>query len=183
MLFRSRSNDISGGFVDIGRRQYTLRFAGRYAPENLDGLVLEWRNGSPVTLGDIADIEIRRADSAGIATQNGNPALSVRIDKESSANALQTLNRVKAVVEELNETILVDEQVVMVQSFDASVFIYRAINLVTSNLVLGVILSVGVLWWFLRRFRATMIVAIAIPVSLLATFIVLRFTGRTLNVI
>jgi multidrug efflux pump subunit AcrB len=178
-----RSNDISGGFVDVGRRQYTLRFAGRYAPEQLSELVLDWRNGSPISLGDIADISVKRGDAGGIATQNGNPALSLRIDKESSANALQTLNRVKAVVEELNETVLVDEQVIMVQSFDASVFIYRAINLVTSNLVLGVLLSVGVLWWFLRRFRATMIVAIAIPISLLATFIVLRLTGRTLNVI
>lgn len=178
-----RSNDISGGFVDVGRRQYTLRFAGRYAPEQLSDFVLDWRNGSPVTLGDIANIEVKRGDSTGLATQNGNPALSIRIDKENSANALQTLNRVKDVVDELNATILVDEQLVMVQSFDASVFIYRAINLVTSNLVLGVMLSVGVLWWFLRRFRATMIVAIAIPISLLATFIVLRFTGRTLNVI
>jgi multidrug efflux pump subunit AcrB len=177
------SNDISGGFVDVGRRQYTLRFAGRYAPEQLDELVLDWREGSPVLLGDIADIKVQRGDASGIATQNGNPALSIRIDKESNANALQTLNRVKEVVAELNASVLVGEQVVMVQSFDASVFIYRAINLVTGNLALGVILSIGVLWWFLRRFRATMIVAIAIPISLLATFIVLRLTGRTLNVI
>lgn len=178
-----RSNDISGGFVDVGRRQYTLRFAGRYAPEQLGELVLDWREGSPVLLGDIADIKVARGDGSGIATQNGNPALSVRIDKESSANALQTLNRVKEVVNELNESVLAGEQVVMVQSFDASVFIYRAINLVTGNLALGIMLSVGVLWWFLRRFRATMIVAIAIPISLLATFVVLRLTGRTLNVI
>jgi multidrug efflux pump subunit AcrB len=72
---------------------------------------------------------------------------------------------------------------VLAQSFDASVFIYRAINLVTSNLLLGICLAVGVLWWFLRQYRATLIVALAIPISLLATFILLKFTGRSLNVI
>eukprot|EP00488_Nonionellina_sp_1-RS-2012_P001830 TRINITY_DN3158_c0_g1_i1.p1 TRINITY_DN3158_c0_g1~~TRINITY_DN3158_c0_g1_i1.p1 ORF type:complete len:135 (+),score=11.66 TRINITY_DN3158_c0_g1_i1:410-814(+) len=71
----------------------------------------------------------------------------------------------------------------MVQSFDASVFIYRAINLVTSNLFAGIVLSLSVLWFFVRRMRATLIIATAIPVSLLSTFIVLEITGRSLNVI
>jgi len=78
---------------------------------------------------------------------------------------------------------LADKKLVMVQSFDASVFIYRAINLVTSNLFVGIILSLSVLWFFIRRMRATLIIATAIPVSLLSTFIVLEITGRSLNVI
>ncbi|MFK8022159.1 MAG: efflux RND transporter permease subunit [Pseudomonadales bacterium] len=178
-----QANDISGGFIDVGRRQYTLRLAGRYAPEQLRDQILEWRDGQPITLGDIAKIEIKRSDGGGIATQNGNPALSIRVDKESNANALETLNRVKLAVDKLNSELLVDQQLFMAQSFDASVFIYRAINLVTSNLLLGVLLAVAVLWWFLRKLRATLIVALSIPISLLATFIVLHMTGRTLNVI
>ena len=78
---------------------------------------------------------------------------------------------------------LADKKLVMVQSFDASVFIYRAINLVTNNLFAGVILSLLVLWFFIRRVRATLIIATAIPVSLLSTFIVLEITGRSLNII
>lgn len=178
-----RSNDISGGFVDVGRRQYTLRFEGRYQPEELKDQVIEWRNGQPVRLGDLAEVVVKRGESNGIATQNGNPALSIRVDKQSSANALETLNRVKVAVAELNENVLAEKQLVMAQSFDASVFIYRAISLVSSNLVLGVVLAIGVLWLFLRRLRATLIVATAIPISLLATFVVLQATGRSLNVI
>lgn len=177
------ANDISGGFVDVGRRQYTLRFTGRYDPEELSEFVLEWREGRPIKLGDIADIKVTRGEQVLTNTQNGNPAVAVRVDKESSANALQTLNAVKAVVEELNAGPVPERGLVMAQSFDASVFINRAINLVASNIVLGILLAVGILWWFLRRFRATLIVAIAIPVSLLATFIILNLTGRTLNVI
>ncbi|MBE9539400.1 MAG: efflux RND transporter permease subunit [Proteobacteria bacterium] len=178
-----RANDVSGGFVDVGRRQYTLRFTGRYAPEELSDFVLEWRDGRPIKLGDIADIKVTRGNQYLVNTQNGNPAISIRINKESGANALQTLNKVKEAVAELNAGPVPERGLVMVQSFDASVFINRAINLVASNIVLGILLAVGILWWFLRRFRATLVVAIAIPVSLLATFIVLKLTGRTLNVI
>jgi multidrug efflux pump subunit AcrB len=178
-----RANDVSGGFVEVGRRQYTVRFSGRYAPAELADLVLEWRDGRPVKLGDIADIKVTRGEQVLTNTQNGNPAISIRVDKESGANDLQTLNRVKAVVEELNAGPVQQRGLVMAQSFDASVFIYRAINLVAGNILLGILLAVGILWWFLRRLRATLIVAVAIPVSLLATFTMLQLGGRTLNVI
>ena len=178
-----RANDVSGGFVEVGRRQYTLRFTGRYEPADLSGFVLEWRDGRPIKLGDIADISITRGEQVLTNTQNGNPAVAVRVDKENSANALQTLNAVKAVVEELNAGPVAERGLVMAQSFDASVFINRAIGLVGGNIGLGILLAIGVLWWFLRRFRATLIVAVAIPVSLLATFVVLNLTGRTLNII
>ncbi len=178
-----QANDISGGFVEVGRRQYTVRFSGRYSPEELQEYVLEWRDGRPIRLGDIADISLTRGEQILTNTQNGNPAISLRIDRENGANALQTLNRVKAKVEELNAGPVSERGLVMAQSFDASVFIYRAISLVTSNIVLGILLAVGILWLFLRRFRATLIVAVSIPISLLATFIVLQLGGRTLNVI
>ncbi len=177
------SNDVSGGFVDVGRRRYTLRFEGRYAPQKMGEMILEWRNGSPVMLRDIADIRIQRADGSNFSVQNGNPAISIRIDRENSANVLSTLEAVKAKVDELNNTVLINENLTMAQSFDASVFIYRAVNLVTGNLFLGVLLAIGVLWLFMRQLRATLIVAMSIPISLLSTFIVLQLTGRTLNVI
>lgn len=178
-----RANDISGGFVDVGRRQYTLRFAGRYSPAELKEFVLDWRDGRPIRLGDIATIDLSRGEQVLNNTQNGNPAISIRVDKESSANALQTLVAVKEVVEELNGNVVEAKGLVMAQSFDASVFIYRAIGLVSGKVVLGVLLAVGVLWWFMRQFRATLIVAAAIPISLLATFLVLNIAGRSLNII
>lgn len=177
------SNDVSGGFVDVGRRKYTLRFQGKYLPQEMGDMILEWRNGSPIKLSDIANIKIQRAEGSNFSVQNGNPAISIRIDRENKANVLATLGAVKDRVEEINVNILADQKLTMVQSFDASVFIYRAINLVTSNLVIGILLSIAILWWFLRQRRATLIVALAIPISLLSTFVVLQITGRSLNVI
>ncbi len=179
----TQSEDISAGFVDVERRRYTLRFSGRFSPEQLASMVLEWREGRPIKLGDIATIQVQHRERLDLARQNGNPAVGIRIDRESGANVLETLQRVKTAVEELRAGPLRERGLDMQQSFDASVFIYRAINLVTGNLLAGIVLAVGVLWWFLRRFRATLIVAMAIPISLFGTFVILNFSGRTLNVI
>jgi multidrug efflux pump subunit AcrB len=179
----SGSNDVSGGFVDVGRRQYTLRFSGKYQAEELSQLILENRNGRSIKLADIATVEIARNDTTNLAYQNGNPAFSMRINKSNGANTLETLNAVKAEVELINKDMLAEKKLVMVQSFDASIFIYRAINLVTSNIFAGILLSLSILWFFIRRGRATLIIATAIPVSLLTTFIVLEIAGRSLNVI
>lgn len=177
------ANDVSGGFVEVGRRRYTLRFQGKYAPQEMGELILEWRDGSPIKLNDIAQIKIQRADGNNYSIQNGNPAISIRIDRENKANVLNTLEAVKSKVDEINGTLLAAEKLTMAQSFDASVFIYRAINLVTSNLLIGVLLAIAILWWFMRQARATFIVALAIPISLFSTFVVLQITGRSLNVI
>ena len=179
----SRSTDVSGGFVDVGRRQYTLRFEGRYDPMQFKDLILEWREGRPIRLGDIADVRVARGKKTQIAIQNGNPAMSLRVDRANGANVLGTLGLVKDAVAELRDGPLAGAGLDIQQSFDASVFINRAVNMVSSNLLLGILFAVGVLWLFLRDTRATILIATAIPISLLSTFIVLDLTGRSLNVI
>jgi len=178
-----RANDVSGGFVDVGRRQYTLRFAGRYQPQDLAGLVLAWRDGRPVKLGDVATIAVKRPDRQFYGYQNGNPAIGLRVVRESGANVLATLDQVKAEVAKLRTGALADKGLGIEQSFDSGLFINRAVNLLSGNLLAGVLLAVGCLWWFLRDARATALIASAIPISLLATFIVLGAAGRSLNVI
>jgi len=179
----ARATDVSGGVVEAGRREYVLRFAGRYSPEALGDLILAWRDGRPVRLNDVASVEVKRPEQRFFAYQNGNPAIGLRILRESGANVLDTLERVKAVVEEIREKELAPQGLDIRQSFDASVFINRAIGLLSGSLGAGVLLAVGCLWWFLRDVRATALIACAIPISLLATFIVLNLTGRSLNVI
>jgi multidrug efflux pump subunit AcrB len=179
----ARANDVSGGAVEDGRRQYVLRFAGRYAPEDLGNLILAWRDGQPVRLGDVATVSLKRPEQRFFSYQNGNPAIGLRVVRESGANVLATLTEVKEVVADLRTGVLAERGLGIEQSFDASLFINRAINLLSGNLGAGVLLAVGCLWWFLRDTRATLLIASAIPISLLATFIVLDLSGRSLNVI
>jgi multidrug efflux pump subunit AcrB len=109
--------------------------------------------------------------------------MALRVDRANGANVLGTLTVVKKAIAELRDGPLADAGLGIEQSFDASVFINRAVTMVTSNILLGVLLAIGVLWWFLRDTRATLLIATAIPISLLSTFVVLQLTGRSLNVI
>ena len=177
------ANDVSGGFAELGRRAYTLRFAGRYQPEQLGELVLDWRDGRPVRLADVATISVERGDRNSLAVQNNYPAIAIEIKKESGADVLATLKSVRAEIAELREGPLADLGLAIEQSFDPSVFINQALGLVGGNLVAGVILAIGVLWLFLRQFRSTLLVGVAIPVSVLATVLVMMVTGHSLNVI
>ncbi|WP_202844701.1 efflux RND transporter permease subunit [Luteimonas saliphila] len=179
----ARATDVSGGVVEAGRREYVLRFAGRYSPDAMGELILAWRDGRPVRLADVATVEVKRPEQRFFAYQNGNPAIGLRILRTHDANVLATLDEVKRVVAGLREDELLPLGLDIAQSFDASVFIHRAIGLLSGSLLAGMLLAVGCLWWFLRDARATGLIACAIPICLLATFIVLQLTGRSLNVI
>ncbi len=176
-------SDTSGGFGEIGRRQYTLRYAGQYELPDFGEMVLDWRNGNPVRLRDIATVEVMMRDSTGIMLESGGEAIAFDAQAEKGVNVLEVMEELKLAVEELRVGPLARAGLVIRQSYDESVYIKDSIAMLRVNLLLGVALAIGVLWWFLRRFRATCVVALAIPVSLFTGFLVMQVTGRTLNMI
>ncbi|MBS3747302.1 MAG: efflux RND transporter permease subunit [Wenzhouxiangellaceae bacterium] len=175
--------DVSAGFEEVGKRQYTLRFAGQYEIPDLESLVLEWRDGRPVFLGDVATIERVMRDSSGGMTQNTEPAIMMNVVAEPGVNILNVMNQVKAAVAELQQTHLDPAGLQMNQSSDDTIYIKQSVRMVATNLMIGMLLAVGVLWWFFRRYRATMMVALAIPLCLCFSFMVLDGLGMSLNVI
>ena len=177
------ANNVSGGQLDVGRRQYTLRFTGLFTPAELGELVLAWRDGRPVKLSDIAVIDVGPPARDQFAYQNGNPAIGIQVLRANGANVLATLEAVKSAVAELRDGPLKAHGLGIEQSFDASLFIHRAVRLLTENLVVGALLALIVVWWFMRERRITLLIAATIPVCLCATFIVLDMAGRSLNVI
>lgn len=179
----NRSSDVTGGRVEVGRRNYTMRFEGRFTADQLNETILAWRDGAPVTLGDIAEVNVAPDRGGGVVYQNGNPAIGMRVIREPGANTLEAIDALTEVLDGLNAGVLADTGYAIHKSFDPSVFIKRAISLLTSNLLIGVMLAIGALWLFLRRTMATVIIAAAIPICLMATVIVLNLFGRTINVI
>ena len=179
----SASDDVSGGTMDVGRRRFGLSFRGRYSVDDLKGLILEWREGKPVKLGDIAEIKVAPGKRQSFAYQNGNPALGFRIVRESGANVLATVNAVKAELAKINDGPAKEQGVTLQYSFDPSHFIDQSIEMLTRDLVLGILLAVGVLWFFMREWRATLIISAAIPICLFAVVVVLDFSGRSLNIV
>ena len=175
--------DVSGGFNEVGRRQYTLRFSGKYDVADLGELVLEWREGRPVRLKDIAVVERRLQDRQAVINQNGGPSIAMNVVPEAGVNVLEVIEELKATVRELEREQLAPNGLRIQQVYDESVYIEASIDMVRNNLLLGILLAICVLWWFLRKFRATMMVAVSIPLCLCAAFIFLDAFGRTLNII
>ena len=175
--------NISAGSIEVGRRQYTIRFSGKYAVESLGDLVLEWRDGEPIRLKDIARIHMTMVDPSSILHINGSPAIAINVRPESGVNVLEVMADLKTAVADLAANELDRAGLTIRQSYDESLYVVGSIKMVRNNLLLGMALAVVVLWWFLRKFRATLIVALAIPLCLMVSFTVLNIAGRTLNII
>ncbi len=175
--------DVSAGLNEVGRREYTLRFSGRYDVESLGDLVLDWREGRPVLLQDVAHVEMAMVDATNVLHQNGGPSIAMFVIPESGVNIYEVMGDLKAVVADLAANELNHAGLQIYQDSDDTVYISDSVSMVRNNLLLGISLAVVVLWWFLRKFRATVIVALAIPLCLLISFIVLDSSGRTLNII
>jgi len=175
--------DISGGFVDIGKREYSLRYAGKYRLEELSGFVIDWREGFPVYLRDIAVVEERLVDRNSFVITKGELSIAVNVQRETGVNVLQVMAGLREAVQELAKGPLARANLTIEQVYDETTYIDNSIDMLARNLAMGIFLAIVVLWWFLRRLRTTLIVALSIPVCLLTSFIVLEITGRTLNVI
>lgn len=178
-----RATDTSGGFAEVGARQYTVRFAGSYDIDKLGELVVAWRNAQPVYLRDVAEVKAGWVERNGFSRRNGHSSYYILLARGEGANTVQILDNLKVALDELNTGPLKAENLKLELSFDASLHIRRAIALVQSNLVAGIALSSLVLFFFLRGMRATLVIAVSGPLSLMGAFIALEVTGRSLNVI
>ncbi len=177
------NDDVSGGTANVGKRRYTLRYTGALTPEQLGELNLEWRDGKAITLRDIADIEIRTVDRNNFVITKGEQSIAVNAYREAGVNVLETMSDIQAAVVDIKDGPFRRANLTIQQVYDETVYIDSAIELLRNNLAIGVLLAVIILWWFLRKLRATLIVTLTIPLCLFVTFMVMRSTGRTMNVI
>ena len=175
--------NISGGTADVGKRRYTLRYAGALGPRSLKGLILAWREGEPVTLGDIARVERLPADRSNFVVTQAGYSIAVNAYRQTGVNVLQTMDDIRDAVDEMQRGPMKRANLTLEQVYDETVYIDSAIRLLRNSLSLGILLVVAVLWWFLRKMRATLTVALAIPLCLFVTLVMMNLTGRTINII
>ncbi len=178
-----RANDVSGGFASVGRRQYTVRYTGKYDVEHLGKMIVGWTDERPIQLSELAEVKLELEERRGLLRRNGYPAYYITVRRTPDSNTVDVLDRVNVALAELNAGPLAELGLTMDLSFDASVHIRRALRLVQNNLGLGVLLALGVLVFFLRDGRAVALIGLSIPVSLMVSFIALKALGLSLNVI
>jgi HAE1 family hydrophobic/amphiphilic exporter-1 len=183
-IIRSENVDISAGNMDIARRTYRIRTASEFGNiDDLKDVVIKSDGIRRVTLTDIADITYGYEKKNSMIMFLGKPGIVIGYKPVPGTNIVDLTNRVEKVVNELNATVLKDKGLVIQWLKDDRKYITGSIDLVQQNILIGGVLAVIVLLLFLRSGTSTAVVAIAIPISIIATFIVLQAMGRSLNTI
>lgn len=183
MRLARTSVDVSGGFADVGKREYSLRFAGKYSVDDLGEMILEWRDGKPVYLRDVAAVEQRFSDKDSFVLTKGSLSIVINAQRETGVNVLEVMSGLQQAVRELSAGPLKRAGLNIEQVYDETLYIHRSVEMLRNNLGLGILLAVLVLFLFLLKFPATLIVAASIPICLIASFSVMELTGRSVNVI
>jgi HAE1 family hydrophobic/amphiphilic exporter-1 len=179
----NQNQDTSGGDVWEGKRRYVVRTLGQFRdPKQVEGVIITRRDGKPVYVRDVATVQLGVKKPDGVVRRFGSRNIAIRITRETGANVLEVMRQLRAVVKELNAD-LKRRGLTLSLVYDETSYIDSAIGLVRDNIVVGGVLTVITLLLFLRNVRSTLIVALAIPASVVGTFLVLSLFGRTLNVI
>ena len=181
---RNEHTERPAGFLSTDKKEWNLRVMGeaQSIPE-LEDLVISDRSGRPIyapfRLKDIARVEDNLSDPRGISRVSGQPAVGLGILKQRNANAVEVGNSVKKRVSELQKTL--PKGMKLVVNFDGTQFIEQSTHELNFNLILAAILTSVICWLFLGSWSSAINIMLAIPTSILGTFVVLFFLGYTQN--
>lgn len=185
---RSENISISAGDVDEGKRRYVVRTEGNLNTEEaIRNVVL--RSGvannqaGRVRVSDVADVGFAFKEPTTRLRFKGEPGLAFNVVRESGANVISVMEDIRTTLAVLEAGPIADAGLNVQQVYDETIYIDGAISLVVQNIWIGGALAALILMLFLRSLRATVVVSLSIPVSIVATFVVMAITGRTLNVI
>jgi hydrophobe/amphiphile efflux-1 (HAE1) family protein len=170
------------GKLKTGLSDYLIRLPGEFSsPEEINLVILGKRDGKPVYLKDVARVEDSFKEIAMNVRINKRSGLMLMAQKQTDTNTIEVARSIKLRLKELEKTLPSD--VTMYTIFDNSQDILDSMNSLKSSVWLGIILVIVVVWFFLRQFLPSAIIALTIPFSLLIAFIYLFLSGRTINTI
>ncbi|MFW6107412.1 MAG: efflux RND transporter permease subunit [bacterium] len=181
ILDRVRQGNVTlpGGQIDQGNYEVTVRTPGEYTSlDELRHTVVAMRDGVPVRVRDVATVEDSWERVRRIVRVNGEPGVRLAVRKQSGTNTVQVATRALAEVARINRDI---PQIRLIPIIDTSDYIQRSIANVSTSALCGGGLAILVLLFFLRNLRSTAVIATAIPISIVASFAVMYFSGFTLN--
>jgi len=178
------NRNYSGGDFNEGKRRYVVRTVGEYeSPRDIEDVVVAVRNGVPIYVGDVGHAEVGYRKAGARTYYKGRPMIAINAIKEPGANVLEVMDGIKEQVRTLNREVLQERGLAMLQAYDETEYIESSISLVQQSLILGGVLAIVILLLFLRSPTSTLVVAVAIPISIVGTFLMMAWFERTLNVI
>ncbi len=181
-LVGAENRNIPGGTFDIGSETYSLRVQGEFSdPQQLAGIVVGSHNGGVVHLSDVARIDDSVEERAQETYNNNVKGAMIIIQKQSGANSVQISDKVAQELPNIQKNLPSDVKLDYI--VDTSDNIRNTISSLVETVLYALLFVVIVVFFFLGRWRATIIIVLTIPISLIASFIYLYATGNTLNIV
>ncbi|MBU1225345.1 MAG: efflux RND transporter permease subunit [Gammaproteobacteria bacterium] len=179
---RSQNTELPSGRIESQMREFSvLAETDLRTPAEFERVIIRDSDGVLVRLADIGRAEVGAEDERNIVRVNGRAAVGLGIVKQSTANTLEVARAVKTELPRLEAAL--PEGMQLKVGFDSSIFIEKSIDAVYQTMLEAMVLVVGVIFLFLRNWRATLIPFVTIPVSLIGAFIFLYSMGFTINVL
>jgi HAE1 family hydrophobic/amphiphilic exporter-1 len=181
-LLRENQN-TKGGKIDEGKRRYVIRTVGNFTELNqlLNTIVARQSSGA-VYLRDIAKVEFDYEDVTRRVRVSGTPTIGFSIRRRTGANTLEVMAKIKETMKEINRSYQ-GRDIKLRQVYDETDYIYQSRGLVINNIFIGGALAIGVLLLFFGSMSSVTVVAVAIPVAVISTFIFIYLLGRSINII
>ena len=181
ILALQRENvEVPGGRIEGASKEYSVKIKGEFPRvSDFNDLIVAYYKGAPVRIRDIGKAEDGMEERRSIARFNGIPAVGFGIQKQSGTNTVEVIDRVKKELVKIRNNLPPGMNINI--AFDQSTFIKRSINEVEHHLILGGLLAVLAVFLFLRNMRTTLISAVALPISVIATFALIKFFNFTFN--
>ncbi len=177
---RSQNLELPGGDLTEGATTLGLRTMSKLTDiEQFNDIVITTKNGFPIKIRDIGRVDDSGADATSAASLNGVQSVSVAVRKQSGSNTIELINNVKARMDEIIPNL--PEDFTVVKTRDQSEFIENSLHAIEEHLIIGGFLAALVVFFFLWNIRTTIIAALAIPTSIIATFAVIAALGYSLN--
>jgi multidrug efflux pump len=179
---RLANAEIPGGRVEGTGREFSVRTRGDLVtPAEFGAIIVSERGNDLVRLRDVAQVEVGPEDERTIARYNGIPAIGLGVVKQTKASTVDVAREVRDALPELRREL--EEGMQLQVAYDSSVFIQDSIDEVSKTIYLAMALVVLVVLAFLKSFRATLIPAVAMPISLVGSFAAVYFLGYTINIL
>ncbi len=174
--------NTSGGTLDVGNHTYNLKADGEFnSSDDLKTILISNMNGQEIYLRDVAEIRDTLEKQTLDERMNGELGVRVMIQKQSGANTVKIVEKVKKMLPEIERNLPSDVEIYLLN--DSSKNIKDSISTLTDTVMFAFLFVILVVLFFLGRWRATLIICLTIPISLVVSFIYLQLTGGTLNII
>lgn len=181
-LVGAENRNIPGGTFDIGNETYAMRVEGEFNdPAEMANIVVGVSNGAAIHLSDVARIDDSLEERAQETYTNGVSGAMIIVQKQSGANSVDISNRIKKQLPQIQKNLPADIHLDYI--VDTSDNIRNTISSLVETVLYALLFVVIVVFFFLGRWRATVIIVLTIPISLIASFIYLYATGNTLNIV